>query len=353
MRWPWQRSEHRASATDALVAAIQAAAGGAVTGDHRAIAAVETAAGLYGAAFASARVVTDDTLVAERLTPAWLSMVARALIRRGEFLAVLEATPARGLELLTAGTWDAIGGPAEDGWFYRADLYGPSGSSSRTVPSAAALHVRYAVDPSRPWKGLSPLASACATGVLAGNLEQRLGEETGAAVGAFIPTPKADGDDPDDEDADPLAALRGDIRSAKGRAVLVESMATAWGEGPGASGQGAGWKQHRFGADPPEVLEALRTSVGRDVLLAAGIPPALVLNADGTAAREAYRRWAAGPLAALAALLSGELKAKLDADVTLDFAGLYARDLVGRAQAFSRLSGEKLPPADALKIVGL
>ena len=209
MRWPWQRTEHRASATDALVAAIFAAASNQGTGDYRAIAAVETAARLYAAAFASARVVTDDARVAERLTPAWLSMVARALIRRGEFLAVLEATPARGLELLTAGSWDVVGGPAEAGWFYRADLYGPSGSSSRTVPSAAALHVRYAVDPSRPWKGLSPLASACATGVLAGNLEQRLGEEMGAAVGAFVPTPKADGTDPDDADADPLAALRG------------------------------------------------------------------------------------------------------------------------------------------------
>ena len=184
MRWLWQRTEHRASATDALVAAIVAAAGNQGTGDYRAIAALETAAGLYAAAFASARVVTDDARVAERLTPAWLAMVARSLIRRGEFLAVLEATPARGLELLTAGSWDVRGGPAEN-------LNGGTGPTCSgravqrlgTVPSAAALHVRYAVDPSRPWRGLSPLESACATGVLAGNLEQRLGEETGAAVG--------------------------------------------------------------------------------------------------------------------------------------------------------------------------
>ena len=168
MRWPWERTEHRASATDALVAAIVAAASNQGTGDYRAIAAVETAAGLYAAAFASARVVTDDPRVAERLTPKFLATVARALIRRGEFLAILEATPARGLELLPAGSWDVRGGPDERSWWYRADLQGPSGSTSRTVPSAAALHVRYAVDPSRPWRGLSPLESACATGVLAG-----------------------------------------------------------------------------------------------------------------------------------------------------------------------------------------
>ena len=352
MRWLWQRTEHRASATDALVAAIVAAAGNQGTGDYRAIAALETAAGLYAAAFASARVVTDDARVAERLTPAWLAMVARSLIRRGEFLAVLEATPARGLELLTAGSWDVRGGPAENQWWYRADLFGPSGSTTRTVPSAAALHVRYAVDPSRPWRGLSPLESACATGVIAGNLEQRLGEETGAATGAFIPTPKADGTDPDDPDADPLAKLRGDIRGAKGRAVLVESMATAWGEGPGASGQGAGWKQHRFGADPPEVLEALRTSVGRDVLNACGVPPGLVLNSDGTAMREGWRRFILSSCAGMAALISDEIGAKL-APTAITFDALYGRDLVGRAQAFARLSGEKLPSATAREIVGL
>ena len=178
MRWPWQRAEHRASATDALVSAIVAAANNQVTGDHRAIAAVETAAALYGAAFAVAKVETADARVAARLTPAFLSMVARALIRRGEFLAVLEATPERGLELLTAGSWDVRGGTAESDWWYRADIQGPSGSTSRTVPGSQVLHVRHSVDPSRPWRGLSPLESASSTGALASNIEQRLAEET-------------------------------------------------------------------------------------------------------------------------------------------------------------------------------
>ena len=350
MRWPWQRTEHRASATDALVAAIFAAANNQVTGDHRAIAAVETAAGLYSAAFASARVVTDDARVAARLTPAFLSMVARSLIRRGEFLAVLEATPARGLELLVSGSWDVRGGLGESEWWYRADLQAPSGSTSRTVPSAQVLHVRYAVDPSRPWRGLSPLESASSTGALASNIEQRLAEETGAATGAFIPTPRNDGD-PDDEDADPLAKLRADIRTAKGHGILVENMNTNWGEGPGSgAGQSGGWHQHRFGADPPEVLEALRTSVGRDVLNACGVPPGLVLNSDGTAMREAWRRFILSSCAGLAAIVSDELGAKL-APTAITFDALYGRDLVGRSQALGRLvkqAGMELPEARAV-----
>ena len=352
MRWPWERTEHRASATDALVAAIVAAASNQGTGDYRAIAAVETAAGLYAAAFASARVVTDDPRVAERLTPKFLATVARALIRRGEFLAILEATPARGLELLPAGSWDVRGGPDERSWWYRADLQGPSGSTSRTVPSAAALHVRYAVDPSRPWRGLSPLESACATGVLAGNLEQRLGEEAGAAVGAFIPTPKADGTDPDDPAADPLSDLRGDIRSAKGRAVLVESMSTAWGEGPGSAPHGD-WRQSRFGANPPEVLETLRTSVGRDVLNACGVPPGLVMDSDGTSMRESWRRFILSSCAGMAALISDEVGAKL-ATTAITFDALYGRDLVGRSQALGRLVKQgNMPLADAREVCGI
>ena len=352
MRWPWQRTEHRASATDALVSAIVAAAGNQGTGDHRAIAAVETAAGLYAAAFASATVETDDARVAARLTPSFLAMMARSLIRRGEFLAVLEATPARGLELLPAGSWDVRGGPVESGWWYRCDLAGPGGSTSRTVPSQQVLHVRFSVDPSRPWRGLSPLESASSTGALAANLEQRLAEETGASVGAWVPVPKADGDDPDDDD-DPLAKLRGDLRGAKGRAVLVESMATAWGEGPGASGQGAGWKQHRFGADPPDALGTLRTAVGLDVLAACGVPGALVMSETSTGAREAWRRFVLSSCAGMAALIADELGAKL-APTAITFDALYGRDLVGRSQALGRLVQQAAMPLDeARRVVGL
>ena len=352
MRWPWKPTEHRASATDSLIAAIFAAASGQTIGDHRAIAAVETASGLYAAAFASARVVTDDAHVKAALTPKFLAMVARSLIRRGAFLAVIEASPLRGLDLLPAGSWDVNGGPIESEWWYRADLQGPSGSTSRTVPSAAVLHVRYAVDPSRPWRGLSPLESASSTAVLASNLEQRLGEEAGASVGAWVPVPKADGDDPADAD-DPLAKLRGDLRAAKGRAVLVESMSTGWGEGPGSSGQGAGWKQHRFGADPPEVLEALRTSVGLDVLNACGVPPALVTSATSTGAREAWRRFILSSCAGLAALVTDEIGAKL-ATTAISFDELNGKDLVGRATALGRLVQQgTMPLPDARKVVGL
>ena len=201
-----------------------------------------------------------------------------------------------------------------------------------------------------PWRGLSPLESASSTGTLAANLEQRLGDEAGASVGAFIPTPKADGDDPDDDD-DPLAKLRGDLRSAKGRAVLVESMATAWGEGPGAAPHGD-WRQHRFGADPPEVLEALRTSVSLDVLSCCGVPGALVTSATSTGAREAWRRFLFGSVAPLAKIVTEELAAKLSPEIGMDFEELRASDLAGRARAYKQLTEAGMDAGAAARIAG-
>ena len=351
MRWPWQRTEHRASATDALVQAMLSAAQGHTTGDWRAIAALESAVSLYASAFAVSTVRCENARVTAALTPSFLAMVARALIRRGEYVAVLDATPGRGLAICPAATWDVRGGPAEADWWYRADLAGPSGTLSRTVPSAGVIHVRYAVDPARAWRGLSPLEWARATGTLAGNLEHRLGEEAGAPVGAYLPFPRADGDDPDDEN-DPLSDIRADIRKAGGSQVLVETMAAAFGEGRGGAPM-TDWKPNRFGANPPDVLEALRSSVGQAVIAACGVPVALATDADGTSQRESWRRFVLGSVAAMGRLVAGELKVKLDTEVSFEFHDLYARDLVGRSAALSRLVKAKMPLDQARAVCGL
>ena len=351
MRWPWQRTEHRASATDALVAAIQSAAQGNATGDWRSLAALETAVSLYASCFGVATVSCEDKRVTAALTPSFLAMVARALIRRGEYVAVLDVMPGRGLAILPAGSWDVRGGPSEDDWWYRCDLAGPSGTVSRTVPSAAVIHVRYAVDAVRAWRGISPLEWARSTGTLAGNLEHRLGEEAGAPVGSYLALPRADGDDPDDPD-DPLSDIRADIRKAGGSQVLVETTAAAYGEGRGGAPM-TDWKPNRFGANPPDVLAGLRSSVGMAVIAACGVPQALATAADGTSQRESWRRFVHGPVAALGAIVGGELGRKLDTEVSFTFGSLYASDLTGRAAALGRLVKAKMPLDQAKKVCGL
>ena len=193
MMWPFNRSEPEREVresqpfTDSVVAAILAEAAGSATASPAATGALEAAANVYARAFAAARVTGS-----EAITPACLALLGRNLIRRGEDLHVIDVRRGR-VRLIPVGSWDVRGGWDESGWWYRTDLFGPSGNVTRLVPSDSVLHFRYAVDSARPWHGIAPLAWAASTGALAARLELRLAEEAGFPVGAVIPVPEDGG----------------------------------------------------------------------------------------------------------------------------------------------------------------
>ena len=82
--WPFAKMEHRESATDAIVAAIQsAAAGSGVPPSVEALGAVEAAPGLWSRAFASAT-VEPQTPATRALTPSVLAAIGRGLAVRGD-----------------------------------------------------------------------------------------------------------------------------------------------------------------------------------------------------------------------------------------------------------------------------
>ena len=347
MRWPWQRREARGSQpfTDAIVDAIAAQAAGTTAGDPGAIAALETAAGLWSRSLAAATVTPS----VPALTADVLALVGRDLIRRGESVFAIEVEQGAPV-LRPAGSWDVRGPWRESEWRYRLDLFGPSGNVTRFLPAAAVVHVRYAVDPARPWQGLSPLAWARSTGTLAANLEQRLGEEASGSVARLIPVPQDGGDSGDD---DPLAKLKADIARGKGRALLVETTAAAWGEGKAAAPQ-SDWKQSRIGPDPPATLATLRSDAALAVLDACGVPRAMATEADGTAQREAWRRFVMGSVEPVARIVARELGAKLDAPgLAFDFTNLWGHDLAGRAAAFQKLVQGGVAVNEALVTAGL
>ena len=347
MRWPWQKPETRETQpfSDAVITALLQAAAGTSAGDPAEIAALETAASLYAACFAAATL----TPAIPALTPAVRGLLARDCIRRGESVHQIRIE-AGGLRLQPIGSWDVRGGPDERSWYYRIDEFGPSGNLTHFVPSPAVIHCRYAIDPSRPWLGLGPLQWARSTGALAANLETRLSEEAGGPVGHLLPIPQDGGDG--EEETDPLAGLKKDLASGKGRTMLIETVAAAWGDGRAAAPM-EDWKPRRFGANPPVTLSTLRTDAALAVLAACGVPAALVTDSDGTAQRESWRRFAMGPLAGLAAIIEAELSAKLDTLVKFDFAVLWAHDLAGRAAAFQKFIAGGLDVDKALALSGL
>ena len=331
--------------TDAVVAAIVAAAEGVTPGDPGAIAALECAAGLYARAFAGA--VVSPASAAQVVTPKVRALIARDLIRRGESVHLIDINNGM-LEMLPCGSWDVRGGWRENSWWYRVDTFGPSGNDTHFVPADAVVHARYAVDPARPWYGISPLGWARATGALAANLEQRLGEEAGAPVAHVLPIPQ----DPGGDD-DPLAQMRLDLANAKGRTILTETTSQGWGEGRASAPQ-RDWQTARIGADPPTTVATLRSDTAMAVLDACGVPRALAESADGTAAREGWRRFVMGAVEPVAELVAEELQVKLDIDgVRFDFSGLWAHDLQGRAASFKALVTAGMAVTEAAAASGL
>ena len=333
--------------TDAVTQAVYQLAAGTNTGDPSALAALEAAAGLYARCFASAKIEAEPYAQAA-LRPSVRALIARDLIRRGESLHLLDVD-AGTVELLPVGSWDVRGGWRERSWWYRLDTFGPSGNLTHFVPAAAAVHVRYAVDPSRPWLGISPLGWARATGTLAANLEQRLAEEAGAVVAHVVPVPQDGGDG---EDEDPLRELKADVAKARGGSMLVETTAAGWGEGKASAPQ-ADWMPRRLGANPPAVLQTLRADVYAAVLGACGVPPDLTVVSTAQGQREAFRRFLTTGLEPLGVLVAAELSDKLATPIAFDFSQTYAHDLAGRASAFQKLIASGMATTEALAISGL
>ena len=350
MRWPWSDPETREAQpfTDAVVSALQAQALG-VQPRPDGVAALESSANFYARAFGGAALSPADHPAVRALTPSVLAMIGRDLIRRGESVHVIEVSGG-GVRLQPAGSWDVRGGPDPDSWWYRADVFGPSGNLTRFVPGPGVVHCRDAVDAARPWYGIGPLGWAYQSAKTAAATETRLGEEASGVVAHILPIPQDGGDG--DDDTDPLSQIKADIAGAKGGTVLVETTAAGWGRGS-VEAPRLDWRAQRIGADPPEALRELRGDAAMSVLDACGVPRALAESADGTAAREGWRRFIMGAVEPLLTLTLAELSDKLDVTITADLTTLWAHDLAGRASAFKSLTAGGLPPAEALVTSGL
>lgn len=305
--------------------------------------------------YARAGALAEQSPDVAALDPATLATIFRSLIVGGESVHLIRVTDA-GLLLLPVGDRDVFGkSPDPDAWTYRLTLDGPSGSVSiRDVPAAAVLHVRYSYDPSRPWVGVSPLLRAGLGADMVSALSQRLKEEASAPSAVVVPVPEnPDDDDDGDGRPDPTETLAEDLKAAKGGVVLAETLAGGGGDPSNAPQVEYGGK--RIGSMIPEVNVKLLDMAGLQLAGALGVPASLIdPKADGTAQREGWRRFAHGSVAAVAKLVEQEVRRKLDvAGWSLDFGGLYASDLVGRAGAWERLVRTGKSPEEADAITGL
>ena len=174
MRLPWRREVRESSYTDALVAAlVRGQGGGGGVAVPTATGALEACVGIVSRAFMSAEADGPTAI-----TPAFLGMVARDLLRKGESVYLIDVS-AGAVQLLPASAFDVSGrSPDPASWRYRLDLSAPSGNSTVDVGAESVVHVRYAVEASRPWRGLSALMVASLAGRLSSETAQALADES-------------------------------------------------------------------------------------------------------------------------------------------------------------------------------
>ena len=338
--WPFAKMEHRDSATDAIVSALIAQAGGSsVPPSVEALGAVEACAGLWSRAFASAT-VEPQTPATSALTPVVLAAIGRGLAVRGEAVFVIDVNGA--VELTQASSWKVAGGTRPESWRYIVEMPLPQGGVvKRTLSADAVLHVRYATRPGAPWAGVSPLGMADETRALATWIERRLAEETSTATSYVLPLP---------EGAD-VDKLKADIKGGRGRLHIVDTTSTGWGDGTAAAPR-QDWKSNRLGADPPDSLGKLRSDVKNDIFGVYGIPSSI--HGTGGSARESYRQFLASTIQPLAKLVIEELSDKLDTPtLVLGFTELRAADIASRARAFKQLVDAGMDKAKAASVTGL
>ena len=337
--WPFAKFENRESATDAIVTAIQSAAGSGATPSVEALASVEACAGLWSRAFASAT-VEPQTPATSALTPVVLAAIGRGLASRGEAVFVLDVNGA--VELTQASSWKVAGGTRPETWRYAVEMPLPQGGVvKRTLSADAVLHVRYATRPSSPWIGVSPLGMADETRALATWIERRLAEEASTATSYVLPLPESGKVD----------KLKADIKGGRGRLHIVDTTAAAWGDGTASAPQ-RDWKSNRLGADPPDSLGKLRSDVRGDVFGAYGIPNTVF--GSGGAAREAYRQFLSSTIGPVAKIAVHELSNKLDTPtLAFDFSELRAADIAGRARAYGVLITAGMSSEEAAEATGL
>ena len=270
-------------------------------------------------------------------------------MRQGETLHVIRVDRAGRVHLVPCSTWYWEGGADPETWHCTATAYGPSGSETWRLPMAGVVFCAWGSPVSRPYTGLPPTAWAAGTARIAAEADKSLADESAGPLAQLIPVPQDGGDGGDD---DPLAGLKTDIGAARGKALLLETVAAAWGEGRTAAPM-QDWKPRRLGPSPTAALVELRRDAFNAVLAACGMSPSLFTDADGTAQREALRRWHLGTVLPLAKLLEHELSAKFEVPVRLTF-DAYAKDMVSRAQVFAKLiAAEGVTVEKALEVAGL
>ena len=299
MRLPWQKKlEMRSTLGDSVAnfvlqqASIKAADAGATAG-------VECASGALSRAFGSAEVIGPGW-VQDAVTPVFLSQVGRDLVRVGSSIHILDMDMTGEMMMIPGGHWTPSGGVRPDTWFFRVQTSGPTSTETRIVPYSGVVLVHWGTSAAAAYRGIGPTSWASLTAKLSAEVERSLGDESAGPVTHFLTSPISPGAEGDD-DNDPLAPIKKTISKARGAATVVQSTSNNYDQGGMAPQRD--FDPTRLGPDFEQPLVSMQEKAFSAVLAACGCPPGMFeAGADGTAQREALRRWHLNTVMPLAAV---------------------------------------------------
>ena len=273
-----------------------------------------------------------------------LASMIRRMLTQGESLAVMDMNDGKLVAYQSVG-WDLSGNDSDPNkWKYQAEVATPSGSKTITTTGAGVIHFRYVSEPENPYIGYSPLYLMQKTAGTMYEIDSRFDEESQTSVGQILSmTQESEKTDTQDDWLHHYQYLN----QMKG-GIFVERQNRERGSMQSFAGR------TRVGPEFSLNQVYLRDRLHADIASAFGVPVELLIaDGEGTATREAFRRFVLTCIQPLASNLSEELSMKLDVSVRFSFESLRSADLQGIARAIKALtdSGETLE--DALKLAGI
>lgn len=339
---PFSRTEKRAADdyTYQIIAGQESALSDAVRVGQTS--ALETVAGALSRALSAAEVTGDPMGL---ITPEWLNLCGRDIVRRGQHVTLI--TP-RGLLPVETIYWEGEAAEHESDWQAVITTCAPTLTRTRRVPRGRLIVVRWANTSGRPYEGQAAHHFASLAARASAESERAAGDDAASPVTSFITVPEGQNQE---DDSDSLAPLRRSIADAKGKALLVETTFSGYGEGRGNAPQ-RDFSPQRLGPNPAAAqVEAGKDAYNR-MLAACGMPPGMHSATTAQAAREALRQWHMGVVSPVARLVASELSRRLETPIRLKLDN-YGADLAGRASAFKQLVAGGMALEQAAAISGV
>ena len=337
MKLPWSK-EKRTSLGEIVAAARLSAlqTGASEVGET---AAVESVAGLLGRSLLCAQVEGDP---AGMISPQWLQLCARDMIRRGEHASLITA---KGMLPGASLYWDTENqGEHESTWTGTITTSGPGQSMTRRVPRDRLVICRWAIVSGRPQSGLSPAGFAPLAAKAAAESERSAGEEFSGPTGSFLPLPEG-------VDAARIDGLLSSIPEARGRMLAVHTTQGGFAEGRQQS-PSKDMIAEKFHPSPTEGFVSAAADAFSRMVSALGASVSLFTDADGTAQREALRRFHLYTVIPILKLIEHELQQQINYNIRLKI-DQYGADLQGRAAAIQKLVAAGVPLETALSSIGI